>query len=286
MEENLIPGVKDFQQDVAERHGVGKILDGLNPEAIINFAAETHVDRSLEDDAPFWRSNVMGARILAEEAARRGIRLVQVSTDEVYGDGVLCPDPWPENAPLNPGNPYAVTKAAADMMLSVYARRRDHPLDVVITRGTNTIGPRQFPEKALPKAIWCFLNDRPFPLFQTPARRIWMSVYDHARGVEAALQRGIQGQIYHLVPEPECEEYTQRVIESVQEMLGKGEISLVPDRQQYDLRYRLDSTKTRLDLGWQPRWRLEDTLRETVDWYLENRDWLEKAYRKTKGELI
>lgn len=283
MEENLVAGVRDFRQDIADSPGVRDIFNRVNPQAVINFAAETHVDRSLVDDSPFWQSNLTGARVLAEEVLQREIRLVQVSTDEVYGDGARCPDPWTENAPLNPGNPYAVTKAAADMILSVYSRRSDHPLDVVITRGTNTIGPRQFPEKAVPKAIWCFLNGHPFPLFQSPARRMWISVYDHARGVEAALRRGKRGQIYHLAPDIRNEVYTHQIIESVREMLGMGEITQVPDRQGYDLRYRLDSTKTRRELGWKPRWELEDTLRETVDWYLQNRTWLEKAYQKMDG---
>ena len=143
-----------------------------------------------QDDACFWKSNLLGARNLALEASRFGIRLVQVSTDEVYGDARLNTEPWTEASPIAPKNLYAVTKAAAEMLLCVYSESEEHKLDVVITRGANTIGPRQFPEKAVPRAVSCFLEDRPFPLFRTPARRMWMHVDDHVAGVEAALLRG------------------------------------------------------------------------------------------------
>ncbi len=187
MERNLAKGVEDIRADIADTDQVRAIVDRVQPDAIINFAAESHVDRSIEDDLCFWKSNVFGARNLALEACRMGIRMVQVSTDEIYGDAASTAAPWTEKSPIAPKNPYAVTKAAAEMLLRVYCESKKYNLDVVITRGANTVGPRQFPEKAVPKAIWCFTNDRPFPLFKTPARRMWMHVDDHASGIEAAL---------------------------------------------------------------------------------------------------
>jgi len=208
MDENLALGVRDFRADISDAARVRSIIDDVRPDAIVNFAAESHVDRANDDDSCFWKSNVLGTRNLALEASRLQIRLVQVSTDEVYGDATTAFEAWNENSPLAPKNAYAVTKAAAEMLLRVYAESKKHHLDVVITRGANTIGPRQFPEKAVPKAVSCFLDGRPFPLFRTPARRMWMYVDDHAAGVEAALLRGRRGEIYNLAPSGESEVVT------------------------------------------------------------------------------
>src|SRR5262249_4758619 len=148
------------------------LFERARPDAVVNFAAESHVDRAIGGDLPFWRSNVFGARVLALECIRRGIRLIHVSTDEIYGDASRNTAAWTEEVPAAPLNPYAVTKAAAEHMLLSY--RHTYGLDVVITRGANTIGPRQFPEKALPKAVASFLGGKPFPLFRSPARRMWL----------------------------------------------------------------------------------------------------------------
>ncbi len=279
MERNLAKGVEDIRADIADADQVRAVVDRVQPDAIINFAAESHVDRSIEDDLCFWKSNVFGARNLALEASRMGIRMVQVSTDEVYGDAASTTDPWTEKSPIAPKNPYAVTKAAAEMLLRVYCESKKYNLDVVITRGANTVGPRQFPEKAIPKAIWCFSNDQPFPLFKTPARRMWMHVDDHASGIEAALRCGKRGSTYNIAPKDNSEEVTEIVIERLCEMVGKGEIEKVEDRDSYDLRYWMDASKAKQELGWEAKYDLENTLRSTVDWYLENREWLEEANR-------
>jgi len=204
---------------------------------------------------------------------------VQVSTDEVYGDAASASEPWTEESPIAPKNPYAVTKAAAEMLLRAYSESEKHDLDVVITRGANTIGPRQFPEKAIPKAIWCFTHDESFPLFRTPARRMWMHVADHVSGVEAALRRGRRGETYDLAPMADSEEITENVIERVCRLVGGGKIQKVADRANYDLRYWMDASKAREELGWEAEHSLDDTLRSTVTWYLENSDWLEEADR-------
>ncbi len=279
MERNLAPGVEDFRCDISDSERIHSIIEKVNPDAIINFAAESHVDRSNDNDAGFWKSNVLGPRVLALEAIRRGIRMVQVSTDEVYGDASASSAPWTENSPINPKNPYSVTKASAEMMLSVYGTSERHNLDIVITRGANTIGPRQFPEKAVPKAVWCFLHGKEFPLFRTPARRMWMHVEDHAAGIEAALRLGKRGEVYNLAPSFDSEALTAEVIGRVRDIIGKGTIKEVPDRDNYDLRYWMDSSKAQRDLGWKPKYGLTDAVKSTVEWYLDNRNWLEEAWR-------
>lgn len=278
MEENLTPGVRDIRADIADVDRIRAIVEEIKPDVIVNFAAESHVDRANEDDACFWRSNVLGARNLALEACRLGIRLLQVSTDEIYGDASANAEPWTEPSPPAPKNAYAVTKAAAEMLLRVYYESRG--LDLVITRGANTIGPRQFPEKAVPKAVYCFLNERPFPLFRTPAKRMWLHVYDHAAGVEAALRRGKSGEVYNLAPPPASEAVTEDVIERVRRLVGRGRIEKVEDRKSYDLRYWMDASKAKAELGWEAKYDLNQTLQSTVDWCLDHRDWLEKANTK------
>src|SRR5438874_7430465 len=164
MGENLASGIEDMRGDIADESAMEALVRRVKPTAIVNFAAESHVDRSIVGDLAFWRSNVLGARVLALEALKHGLRLVHVSTDEVYGDASESSSAWTEDSPIAPRNPYAVTKGAAELMLRSYFRT--YRLDVVITRGANTIGPRQFPEKAVPKAVSCFASGMPFPLYR------------------------------------------------------------------------------------------------------------------------
>ncbi len=278
MEENVAPGTRDLRLDLADARALAGALDECNPAAVVNFAAESHVDRSIDDDTSFWSSNVMGARNLALEAQRRGIRMVHVSTDEVYGDALEEEQAWTEDSPIRAKNPYSVTKAAAELMLGSYAHTLG--LDVVITRGANTIGPRQYPEKAVPKAVTCFLEDKAFPLFKTPARRMWMHVNDHASGILAALESGKSGEAYNIAPLEANEAYTHDVIERVQAIVGRGEIQPVEDRKAYDLRYWMVADKAHAELGWKPEYDLTRTLEDTVAWYLENQDWLAAANAK------
>jgi dTDP-glucose 4,6-dehydratase len=252
------------------------------PDAIINFAAESHVDRANDDDTCFWRSNVLGARNLALEASRLGIWMVQVSTDEVYGHVAIDADPCTEASPLAPRNAYAVTKAAAEMLLRVYAESRKYQLKVVITRGANTIGPRQFPEKAVPKAIDSLSRGAKFPLFRTPARRMWMHVDDHVTGIEAALLHGQAGEIYNLAPSQRSERVTEEVIRRICTLIGADPrlIELVPDRDNYDLRYLMTPAKAKASLGWEAQYDFDRALETTVEWYLANPDWLAEAKAK------
>ena len=277
MERNLVAGVRDIRADISDSVRIRDVVDEVRPDAIVNFAAESHVDRSNEDDVAFWQSNVFGARTLALEASRLGIRMVHVSTDEVYGDAVSESEPWVATSAFAPKNPYAVTKTSAEMLLGVYCEGKTHDLDVVITRGANTVGPRQFPEKAIPKAVWCFTHGEAFPLFRTPARRMWLHVEDHVSGVEAALREGRRGEVYNLAPMSDSEAVTETVIERVREIVGKGATCKVDDRDNYDLRYWMDASKSADELGWSAKRSLEDTLQSTTTWYLDNTRWLEEA---------
>ena len=283
MPENLAEGVADFRADIADAQRMREIVDTVQPDAIVNFAAESHVDRSNDDDASFWRSNVMGARVLALEAMRREVRMVHVSTDEVYGDAHENDAPWTERSPVNAKNPYSVTKAAAEMLLKVYGASERHNLDIVITRGANTVGPRQFPEKAVPKAVWCFTHDQEFPLFRTPAKRMWLHVDDHAAGIEAALRMGNKGEVYNIAPSFASEQMTATVIEMVRNIVGKGTIREVRDRANYDLRYWMDPARAKRELGWEAQYGLDATVQATVEWYLDNPQWLEAANRVLEG---
>ena len=163
------------------------------------------------------------------------------------------------------------------MLLKVYSGSERHNLDIVITRGANTVGPRQFPEKAVPKAVWCFTHDMEFPLFRTPAKRMWLHVDDHASGVEAAVQKGKKGEVYNIAPSFANEEMTARIIEKVRDIIGKGTVKEVEDRANYDLRYWMDPAKAKRELGWEAQFDLELTLQSTVQWYLDNQQWLEEA---------
>ncbi len=275
MPQNLAAGVEDVRADIADEAAMNALVDRVKPDAIVNFAAESHVDRSIGGDLQFWKSNVLGARVLALAALRTGIRLLHVSTDEVYGDARDNAQAWREDSPMLPINPYAVTKASAEHLLHSYAHT--HGLDVVITRGANTIGPRQFPEKAVPKAVLSFTSGRPFPLFRSPARRMWMYVDDHARGILYALLKGRKGQTYNLPPAEANEAFTHDVIERVRHQVGRGDIQLVEDRKAYDLRYWMAGDKARAELGFVPEFDLEQTISRTVRWYLDNPRWLEAA---------
>jgi dTDP-glucose 4,6-dehydratase len=283
MEENLAPGIHDIRADIADAQQIHSVIEDVEPDAIVNFAAQSHNDRANEDDSNFWRSNVLGSRNLGLEASRRNIWMVQVSTDEVYGDATGNQEPWAEGAPMAPKSSYSVTKAAAEMLLRVYCDSKRHKLKVVITRGANTVGPRQFPEKAIPKAVSRFIKGEQFPLFSTPARRMWMHVDDHVAGIEAALRKGQPGEIYNLAPSSQAEEFTEEIIQRVRNLVGNGSIKKTADRDNYDRRYWMTARKAKECLDWEAEYDLDRTLSSTVTWYLENRDWLEAANRKLEG---
>ncbi len=272
---NVSDCVSFHRIDICSEEALVQLFQGLPEiEGIINFAAESHVDHSLRDDSRFWATNVFGVRNLARLAIQRKIRLVQVSTDEVYGssgDG----EAFTEENPVNPRNPYAASKAAAELLLRSY--REAYGLDVVITRGSNTLGPRQSLDKLVPKAIVHFIKGRSFPLFKTPARRMWLGVEDHCRGIKAVFEKAKTGHVYNISPDPENEVETSVIINQIRSSIGKGSIRSVDDRLAYDLRYFISSQKLKNELGWEPIQKLPDLLKETVRWYCDNPDWIETS---------
>ncbi len=263
------PRFRFIQGDIANPELVDELAGDV--DAIVNFAAETHVDRSLLDPAAFARANVIGVMTLLEAARTHGIRLLQVSTDEVYGhvaEGIAAA----EDAPLRPRSPYSAAKAGGEMMCQAYAV--SYGTDVVITRGANTIGPRQYPEKLVPLFVTNALQDLPLPVYGDGRQvRNWLHAEDHAAAVDLVLRRGMSGQAYNIGAENERENLD--VVHAILERLGKPKslIVHVEDRPGHDRRYGLDTTRVREELGWAPRRDGDETLRDTIDWYVNNPAW-------------
>jgi len=241
-------------------------------DAIVNFAAETHVDRSIIRGGDFLETNVAGVHVLLEEAREAELRLVHVSTDEVYGD--LPPGrSSSEDDALEPSSPYSASKAAGDLL--VLAHVRTYGVDALITRGSNTYGPNQYPEKILPLFITNALDGEPLPLYGDGTQvRDWLHVEDHCGAIELVLREGTAGEVYNVGGGEEVEnrEITRRVLEET----GADEslVRRVEDRPGHDRRYSLDTSKIEA-AGWQRRWTLADGLPATVEWYRENRHWWE-----------
>jgi dTDP-glucose 4,6-dehydratase len=270
---NLPTDIECYRGDIAVREDVEQI--GA-VDAIVNFAAETHVDRSIHGPEDFVRTDVQGALVLLQVARDLSARLVQVSTDEVYGD---IEQGWSsrEDDPLRPSSPYSASKAGGD--LQVLAGVRTYGVNASITRGSNTYGPNQYPEKVLPLFTTNALDGEPLPLYGDGKQvRDWLHVDDHCSGIELVLREGQPGEVYNVAAGEEHEnaELTRVIIEH----LGADAslIRKVDDRPGHDRRYSLETTKLR-ELGWSPRREWEDGIRATIDWYRDNRDWWEPIKR-------
>lgn len=276
--------------DIADPAVVDRALDGC--EAVINFAAESHVDRSIADCSDFLRTNILGTQVLLDVARRKGIkRFVQVSTDEVMGslpeDSSEC---FTEESAFAPNSPYAASKAAAEHL--VRAAHHTFGLDTVITRCGNNYGPRQFPEKFLPLIICNALSDEGIPIYGDGRNvRDWIYVDDHCRGILAALETGRSGGVYNLGARNERRNL--ELAESVLAALDKPRslLNFVVDRPGHDRRYAIDPALAESELGWQPRETWESGLRKTIEWYQTNSRWIERVrnheyreyYRKQYG---
>ena len=259
--------------DIADPKLVREAMRGI--EYVLNFAAESHVDRSLQDPRPFVKTNVEGTMVLLEKALRAGVRrFLHVSTDEVYGDLHGSERHSLEGDPLQPRSPYAATKAAADHLVTSY--HVSYGLDAVITRGSNTYGPRQYPEKIIPLFIVNALQDKPLPVYgDGSAVRDYMHADDHCSGIDTVLHEGMPGKAYNLGAREQVNGV--RVAKTILAVLEKPEslIAHVADRPGHDYRYSVDPTAAE-KLGWKRRFGFEEGLRETVSWYLKNPDWWRK----------
>lgn len=272
------PRFRNVELDICDAEGIHALVREERPDAIVNFAAESHVDRSLFAARAFVRTNIEGTLCLLEAArglqteTRRPVKFVQVSTDEVYGDLEDDGGAFRETTPLDPRNPYSSTKAGGDLLALAFART--HGLHLVVTRASNNYGPRQYPEKLIPLIITNALEDKPLPVYGDGKNvRDWLWVEDHCRGVWAALVRGQTGQVYNFGGASERENIV--IVRTILSALGKPEslIRYVNDRPGHDRRYAIDFTKAKNELGWAPLQRFEEGLQKTVDWYVENQAW-------------
>jgi dTDP-glucose 4,6-dehydratase len=268
---NLPDGVELIEGDIAEPADVAAAGRGCG--AIVNFAAETHVDRSILSADDFGRTEFRGTQVLLEYIRESGARLVQVSTDEVYGD-LEAGGSSKEDDPVRPSSPYSAAKAAGELLVPAYART--FGVDAAITRGSNTYGPNQYPEKFIPLFITNALDSEPLPLYGDGRQvRDWLFVEDHCAGIELVLREGAAGEIYNVGGGDERENI--EIAERLLDLTGADRSLLrrVDDRPGHDRRYSLDTSKLR-SLGWSPQTPLDTGLQQTVDWYRENRDWWER----------
>ncbi|MGH7829008.1 MAG: dTDP-glucose 4,6-dehydratase [Candidatus Binatia bacterium] len=276
------------QGDIADRTLVGDLFRDERPWAVVNFAAESHVDRSILDLFPFFQTNLTGAQVLLEAAQRCGVqRFVQISTDEVYGDAD-GKEPFGEESAITPSSPYAASKAAADLLCLAFGRTYDFP--VLIVRSSNNYGPFQFPEKLIPFMIASALSGKELPLYGDGLqRRDWLYVEDNCRAILEALERGRPRSIYNVgVGESRT---NQEIVHAICRLLSEeGRLDLdsliqrirfVSDRPGHDREYALCTQRTRHELAWSPRVSFETGMRETVRWYLEHEDWVKRV---TSGE--
>ena len=268
---NLAPRLELHEGDIAEPGDVARAAAGC--DAIVNFAAETHVDRSILTADDFGRTEFRGTQVLLEHIRRTGLRLVQVSTDEVYGD-LEAGGSSAESDPLRPSSPYSAAKAAGDLLIPAYART--FGVNASITRGSNTYGPNQYPEKFVPLFVTNALDGLELPLYGDGRQvRDWLFVDDHCAGIELVLREGAPGEIYNVGGGDEHENI--EVAERIIELTGADRSLLrrVDDRPGHDRRYSIDTTKMRA-LGWSPQTPFGDGLARTVSWYREHRGWWEQ----------
>ena len=267
--------------DIADRKLVSELL-GQYFHVLVNFAAESHVDRSITDASPFIETNIKGTQVLLEAAKQYQVTLfVQVSTDEVYGS--LGPEKkFTEETPLSPNSPYSASKAAADLLCHAY--HRTYGLPVIITRCSNNYGPYQFPEKLIPLVINNALEGREIPVYGDGLNvRDWIYVVDHCRAIDRVISQGRSGEVYNIGGN--CERTNIELVHRILHLLDKPEslIKFVTDRPGHDRRYAMDITKIERELGWRPTISFEDGLEVTVRWYMDNESWCQRA---RSGEYV
>jgi len=289
---------KFVKMDIRDKEEIFNLFKEEKFDVVINFAAESHVDNSIKNPNIFAETNILGTmnllnatKMMRDEEGHEIKRYHQVSTDEVYGDLPLDrPDLlFTENTPIHTSSPYSSSKASADLFVMAYARTFNLP--VTISRCSNNYGPYQFPEKLIPVVISKALKDEKIPVYGTGENvRDWIHVIDHNIGVDLIVRNGKEGEVYNLGGHSERNNLT--IVKTILKQLGKSEdlIEFVADRKGHDLRYAIDSTKAEKELGWDRTYTFEDGIKETIDWYVNNQDWIDNilsgeyknAYTKTK----
>ena len=269
---NLEGVAHEFHEgDIADPEAVAGAAEGV--DAIVNFAAETHVDRSILGSAEFILTDVLGTQVLLDHARHHGIRHLQVSTDEVYGDIPLEAPACTESSPIHPSSPYSASKAGGDMQVLAYVRT--YGVDALITRGANTYGPRQYPEKFLPLFITNAFGGEPLPVYgDGRQRREWLHVEDHCAAIELVLRKGTGGHVYNVGGQ---ERENMEVVRRILDLTGASPdlVRHVADRPGHDRRYAIDAGKLKSELGWKPEHTFEQGIADTVDWYLSHQDWVQ-----------
>lgn len=269
------PNFKFVRGDIADRDFVYRLFEAEKPDIVVNFAAESHVDRSILEPELFLKTNVIGTGVLMDACRKYGIkRYHQVSTDEVYGDLPLDrPDLFfTEETPLHTSSPYSASKASADLLVLAY--HRTYGLPVTISRCSNNYGPYHFPEKLIPLMIINALHDKALPVYGDGANvRDWLYVEDHCSAIDLIIREGHEGEVYNVGGHNEKSNLD--VVKIILKALGKSEdlITFVKDRPGHDRRYAIDPTKIHNELGWLPQTKFEDGIAQTIEWYLANKDW-------------
>ena len=260
--------IKENMQNFNEMEKISKDVD-----VIVNFAAETHVDRSIANPKPFIETNILGTYSLLECSRKHNKLFIHISTDEIYGD-LENKAPFNEDDILKPSNPYSATKAAADLLVGSY--RRTYGIDCIITRCTNNFGPNQFPEKLIPKTIIRALKNLKIPLYGDGNQiRNWIHVYDHVDAVDSLILKGRSGEIYNIAAWNEIS--NKKIVEKILQLMNKPSdlIEFVPDRPGHDKHYSIDSSKIKNEINWTPQHNFDNALHDTVNWYVENKQWWE-----------
>ena len=271
------PNFRFVRLDIRDREGVEKLFEEEKPQVVVNFAAESHVDRSIENPGIFLETNIMGTAVLMDACRKYGIeRFHQVSTDEVYGDLPLDrPDLFfTEETPIHTSSPYSTSKASADLLVLAY--HRTYGLPVTISRCSNNYGPYQFPEKLIPLMIANALHDQPLPVYGEGLNvRDWLYVEDHCKAIDMILRGGRVGEVYNIGGHNEMRNID--IVKLICAELGKPEslITYVTDRKGHDQRYAIDPAKIHSELGWLPETMFKDGIKKTIQWYLDNQDWWE-----------
>lgn len=267
-----------YKIDIADREAVYEMFQKEHPDIVVNFAAESHVDRSIENPEIFLRTNVIGTAVLMDACRKYGIkRYHQVSTDEVYGDLPLDRPNlfFTEETPIHASNPYSSSKASADLLVGAY--HRTYGLPTTISRCSNNYGPYHFPEKLIPLIIINALNNKKLPVYGTGENvRDWLYVEDHCRAIDLIIHNGKVGEVYNIGGHNERTNIS--VVKTILRELGKSEnlIEFISDRKGHDMRYAIDPTKIHNELEWLPTTTFDEGIKNTVKWYLENRHWWEK----------
>lgn len=299
------PNYQFIKVDIRDRNKMDEIFNEYDITHVVNFAAESHVDRSIVEPEVFLTTNIIGTQVLLDvakkhwkinpddkycKAYKKGVKFIQISTDEVYGDLSDTDGKFVETMPLLPNSPYSASKAAADLLVRAYHITYGMPMN--ITRCSNNYGPYQFPEKLIPLMINNCLNNRALPVYGDGMQiRDWLHVYDHCSAIDVVIHKGKNGEIYNIGGNNE--KTNLEIVKIIINQLGKSEdlITFVKDRPGHDRRYAIDNTKITTELGWRPYYTFEKGIEETIEWYINNKDWInnvvsgdyEKYYEKMYG---